>query len=66
MNFFNISWAWISNSKCNLIFFKFELVTQKWKNKILTIKLVTRSETFYFFNFELVTRNRNFHFSTSS
>ena len=28
--------------------FKFELVTQKWKNKSLAFELVARSEIFYF------------------
>ena len=39
---------WFSNSKCIFSFFDYELVTQKRKNKILTIEVVTRSETLYF------------------
>ena len=37
-----------SNSKLNVLFFNFELVTLKQKNKSLTIELVTRSEIKYF------------------
>ena len=44
---FNVSRDRVSNSKCNLIFFSLELITQKCKIEYLTIGLVTRSETFY-------------------
>ena len=46
-----------SNSKCNILFFNFELVNRKWYKKSLTFELVIRSET-TFFNFELVTRKQ--------
>ena len=35
----------VSNSKWNLLFLSFELITQKWKNKSLIFELPTRSET---------------------
>ena len=51
-------WEWVSNSKKNLIIFKFELVTLKCKNKSLSTNLVTQTEVF-FFNFDLVTQRNS-------
>ena len=34
----------VNKSKRNFLFFNFESITQNWKNKSLTLKLVTRSE----------------------
>ena len=45
----------VSNSKCNLIFFKSSLVTRKWKNKSLIIKLVTRNWSYKSLAIGLVT-----------
>ena len=39
--------------KCKFLFFNFEFVTQKYKNKNLMFELLTHSETL-FSNFELV------------
>ena len=35
----------VSYSKLTFLFFNFELITRKWKNKSLTLELVTGSET---------------------
>ena len=37
-----------SKSRWFFLFFNFDLVTQKWKNKSLAIELVTWSDNFYF------------------
>ena len=41
---FNTFQPQVSNSKCNFLFFDFELVTRKGNKNSLTLELVTRSE----------------------
>ena len=45
--------------KRNFLFFNFDLVTCKWKTKILTFRLETRSEILIFYEVQLVTRKKN-------
>ena len=43
--------------------FQLRVSNSKVKQESLTLELVTRNETFDFFDFELVTRNVTFYFS---
>ena len=69
----------VSNSKCNFLFFNFELVTRKWNKKSLTFKLGLEVNflifwlrvnnmkcNFFLLEIELVTRSDTFYFSTLS
>ena len=44
----NIFQLIVSNSKCNVLFSNFELVTRNRKKKTLTLELVTQSEILRF------------------
>ena len=56
----------VSNSKYNVLFFNFELLTWKWNKKMFNYLVNNSKQIFLSFDFELVTRSATFYFSTST